>query len=178
MALAGGLSAVLGIIGTAVSAAGTIQAGRAEAARARYQADIARRNKEIALQNAERLRQRSQTLQEDQDIQTRALIGEQIAVQSASGLSLGGKSQLLTRKSARRLGRLDALNIRQAGEVDAYNSEVEAFNFGAQANLLEAEAKNSRTASYLNATSSLIGGARSVLNDFNFNKQRKGLLAT
>lgn len=123
MAFAAPALAVIGTVaaigGAVVSTAATIQANN-------YQAQVAKRNAELMNANAERAVQRSQQEQLQKDQETRALLGEQIAAQSASGLKLGGRSQILTRKSARMLGRLDALNIRTAGDTEAFNYRMMA----------------------------------------------------
>jgi hypothetical protein len=126
MAFAAGIAPILQVIGT-VAAVGSAVVGTAATISANnYQAQIAKRNAELMEINAQRAVQRSQTEQLAQDQQTRALLGEQLAAQSASGLKLGGKSQMLTRKSARMLGRLDAINVRDQGNVEAFNYRMMA----------------------------------------------------
>lgn len=121
LAIPAGLSTLLTIGGTIAGIAGTVISTSAAMQANSYQQQVAARQAAVMEENAQRATYASQVQQQNQDAQTRALIGEQIAAQSASGLSLGGKSQMLTRKTARALGRLDALNVRQAGDVEAYN---------------------------------------------------------
>lgn len=172
MAFTGG---ALATISTIVSVAGSVFGGiqaysNAKAAEqsAKYQAEVQRVNADIARKNAVREVQTSQIQQEDQDRAARGLLGEQIAVQAASGLSLGGRTQIATRRSARELARRDALNIRYAGEIGRYNYMQEALNQEAGATLSDMRAKTeSRNAGFgllsgfLGATGSLIGGATS-----------------
>ena len=59
------------------------------AKRLRLQAAIYQMNAEIATDNAHRAIQRAQVQQEDQDVMTQALLGQQLSEQSASGVSVG-----------------------------------------------------------------------------------------
>src|SRR5690606_10778752 len=133
--IASALSGILGAVGAIVAAQERANAANqqadnelAAARAAEYQRQVAEQNARISTRNAERSIRVAQIEQQDQDAVTRALIGEQISLQGASGLALGGRSQLLTRKSAAALGRKDALNVRYAGEVQKYNYLVEAAN--------------------------------------------------
>lgn len=193
------LSAVASIISGVLGAVGAVVAGmeRANAANqqadnelaaataAQYEANIAKQNAAISEQNAARSVQVSQLQQQEQDDLTRAMVGEQIAAQSASGLSLGGRSQILTRKSARLLGRKDALNVRYAGEIQRYNYQVEAANQLAGAGLKEHEkgsyeksaaysrkaASTAMLAGFLNGAGSLLGS----ISSFSYNPRRSYL---
>jgi hypothetical protein len=110
------IAAGVGVASAAVGAAATISANN-------YQKQVAQRNKALALENARRAETQAQADQLAQDMKTRELLGQQIATQSASGLKLGGRSQMLTRKAARELGRMDALNVRREGDVTRWNYE-------------------------------------------------------
>lgn len=183
------LSAIGGILSAVVGAVGAVVAGqqqaaaleqqaeneRAAARAAEYRQQVIKMNQGIAEKNAARVAEVAQIQQMDQDTQTQAMIGEQIAAQAASGLSLGGRTQMLTRKSAAILGRKDALNIRYAGEMERYNILTEAANLGSEAELTgmeagsyrrSAEATQSRAggamlAGFINAAGSLLGAASS-----------------
>lgn len=146
------------LIGAAISGIGSIMSGMATAAAAQEQARIAEMNAAIMQENSDRAIHRSQIEAQDQDALTLAMIGQQEALQSASGLS--GRSQLLVRKSARELGRKDALNVRQAGEIEAYNYRVEGANQSASANVYRMQASNSMLSGFLGAAQSLIGAAQ------------------
>jgi len=142
----------IGLAGTVISTSAQINASN-------YQAQIARQNQQIMQDNANRAIARSQELQQDQDRKSAYLYGEQVASQSASGLSLGGKSFILSRKSARELGRLDALNVRQAGEIEAHNYLVAANDQGAQATFEQQAQGNDLLSGFINGAGSLVGGA-------------------
>lgn len=107
---------------------------------AKNQADVAQlnintanANARTAQENALRAQQAGQTAAQEQDQQSRALIAEQLGIQSASGLSLNSGSFLRTRKTARTLGRQDAMRAQAAGDAEARNYRIDAYNFATQA---------------------------------------------
>jgi len=152
----------MAVIGAVIGAVSGIASGIMAAQQAQYQAQIAKMNEKIAKENAKRAIDRSQVEQENNDRQTRVLLGEQEAVQAASGLSLTGKTAIRTRRAARAMGRLDALNIRQAGELEAYNYKVDAANFAAAAEAKKMEASHSLLGGFLSGIGSLVSGAGSI----------------
>lgn len=161
-AIIGAVGLGLSAIGTAIGVFGAIQSANATAQSQMYQSQVAERQRQINLMNAQRAADRAKQEQVQTDDQTRALLGEQIAAQSASGLKLGGRSQMLTRKSARQLGRLDALNVIHAGQIEAYNYRVAAEDSAGEARFLRQSASNSALTGWLDAGSTLIGGIRST----------------
>lgn len=155
MAFLSAISAIVGAVGSIMSAVAQAQA-------AEYQAKIADMNAQISRDNATRAIQASQIDQQEQDSQAKALIGEQLASQSASGLELGGKTQVATRNSAKILSRKDALAVRYGGEMDKYNYLVEEANQTASGQLYRMQASSSMLAGFLGATQSLLGAASSI----------------
>src|SRR5882672_6802881 len=93
---------------------------------AQYQGQVAKMNADIAKENAKRAETRAGIEAESNDLQTKTLIGEQTAAQAASGVSVAGESQMLTRRSSRMIGHNDSLNIIQAGQLEAYNYRTQA----------------------------------------------------
>lgn len=148
--------------GIALGFASTLFQGFTAYQSASYQAAVAEMNAEIANENAKRALERSQVEQQDQDAITLAMLGEQQAGQAASGLAFGSRSFRLQRKSAQELGRKDALNIRQAGEIEAYNYRTDAANYQAQAGIAKASGVNSLLGSFLYGAGSLVSGATKV----------------
>lgn len=175
-AAAGGFSfgSLLSGLGTAVSAFGSIASGIAGANAAKYQAQVAEFNAKIATDNARMARERSQEQQMEQDMLTMGQLGEQEAIQSATGL--GGRSQMLTRKAAIQLGRQDALRVIKSGEMDAWNFENQASAARAEASAASARASSSMLGGFLGAASSLVSGASALTNPSKYNPyQRKGV---
>lgn len=150
-----GLSAILTAVGTGISAASALGS-------AIYQKNMADMNARIADDNAKRAIERSQVEQQSQDDMTRGMLGEQEAAMSSSGLSLNSRSSVMTRKAARELGRLDALNIRQAGEIEAYNYKAEAASQRAMGKAALFNGGMNMLSSFIGGTTSMIGGSQST----------------
>ena len=157
-AIPAGISTFLTIAGTAAAVGGAIISTSAALQANKYQQQVASRQAAQMEENARRAGFAAQVQQEDQDRAARALIGEQIAAQSASGLKLGGKSQMLTRKSARELSRLDALNIRQAGDVEVYNYRMMAQDKFDELKFLKQQSGSILLSGFLDAASAGISG--------------------
>jgi hypothetical protein len=153
------MAVALGIIGPLIS-------GVMGFAQASYQAKIADMNADIAKDNAGRAVFRSQVEQQDQDVQTAQMLGTQEAAQSASGISLNSESSRRIRKASRMLGRKDALNVRQAGEIEKYNYLVEAANQTAQGQMAKLGGIGSLLSGFIGAGSSLLGSASSTTSSF------------
>ena len=155
-----------------MAAVGAIVGGVIGMTQASYQAKVANMNASIAEDNAKRALERGDVNAEDSDFQTRALLGEQEVAQAASGVSLSGKSQILTRESARKLGRRDALNIVQDASVEAYNYKTQAANFKAEAAAARISGISGLVGSVFSAAgsipSSLAGGSSSTASPYKY----------
>lgn len=159
----GALAVPLLIASTAVGVVGGIVQTSAAINASNYQASVAQRQAEISQDNAVRAEQAAQVEQQQQDEQTKAALGSILATQGASGLSVSGKSQLLTRKTAATLGRQDALNVRQAGDLAAYNYKQQSLDSSAAAEFAHQQASEDLLAGFLDAGSTILGGATSYL---------------
>jgi hypothetical protein len=118
---------------TAIAIAGTLVTGVMNYTQSMYQAQVAKQNAAIAQENANRAFHKGQIDAEDSGRQTAGLIADQEAIQGGSGLSVTGKSQLRTRRSARSLGRLDAFRLIAAGQEQQYNHLIDKMNFKSEA---------------------------------------------
>lgn len=163
-ALAAGISSAFGGIGGLLSAGGAVVGGISALAAGNYQKQVADMNAKIAKDNAARAEQRGQIVQQETDNRTKAFFGEQEAAQSASGISLNSRSAIATRRTARELGRLDALNVRQAADIESYNYKVDAANQQAQGQLAQSQGVGTLIGSFFKAGGSLVGGSNSVKN--------------
>ena len=163
-ALAAGIGSAFGGAGGLLSAAGTIVSGISALAAGNYQKQVADMNARIAKDNAARALERGQIVQQETDNRTKAFLGQQEAVQSASGISLTSRSAIATRRTARELGRLDALNVRQAADVESYNYQVDAVNQKAQGQMAQQAGVGTLIGSFFKAGGSLVGGSSSTSN--------------
>jgi len=166
------LPTILGVVSTGIALAGVVASTSAAQQQANFQAQVAERNQKVMEDNAVRSQYAAQVQQQESDRVARGLIGEQIAAQSASGLKIGGRSQMLTRKSAKQLARLDALNIRQAGDVEAHNYRIGAEDQAMAAGFARQSASNALTEGFLSGAGTLVGGASSFLKDSGFGKTK------
>lgn len=154
-----------------MAAVGAIASGVTGLMQGMYQAKIAKANAEVAAENAKRATERGAIEAEDNDFQTRALLGEQETQQAASGVTLSGKSQILTRQSARKLGRRDTLNIIQAADIERYNYETQKMNFKAEASAAKLSGISSLIGGVAGAAggmSSMIGSSKSVATPYKY----------
>lgn len=157
--LVGALGAGAGGIGTALQVGGSILGIASAVGAANYQSQVAKNNAIIAERNAQQASVQAQEEQLQNDQQVAAVIGEQEAEQSASGLT--GTSQLRTRRSTARLGRQDSINIRLQGNQDIANNLQQAENFRGEARTARSNAIGAVLGGALDIGSSLIGGSAS-----------------
>lgn len=140
-------------LATVLQGLGALVTGVTTFAAASNNAAIQEMNAEIAEENRQRALNRAQIEQQENDFRVRGMLGEQLAAQAASGVEIGKGSPKYTRIAARELGRLDALNIRQAGELEAYNYATQATNFRANAAGMRSEGVFGLLGGFLNAGS-------------------------
>lgn len=139
---------VLTGLSAGVTALSAIQAGN-------YQAAVAKNNARIAAENAARASTASQkeAMRSDQDY--RALLGEQLAAQGASGFDILGRSQQEARSLTSRVGRRAAMDLVTEGEAEARRSLQESANF-------RSEGKQAKLQGYVTGASALLKGASDI----------------
>jgi hypothetical protein len=120
-----------------------------------YQSAVAKNNARIMEQNAARLSEASQIEAQRSDIDYRAMIGEMMAEQGASGFDILGRSQMSARALTRRTGRKAAQDIRREGETDARNRLQEAANE-------RAAGKQAKRQGYMTAAGALMGAGSDI----------------
>jgi len=145
----GGIGAVVGLVGSAVSAIGTMQQASATAAAAEYRA------KNNALLAEDALKRGAQE-QEAQRRKDAALMSRQRAVMAAGNVSLASGSPLTILADTATLGELDASRI-------ADNAKREEQAYLADAKLANMEADNARTAGAIGAFGTILGGTKDLL---------------
>jgi flagellar motor component MotA len=150
------------IAGTAISAMGQIQAGRAAQSQANYQAAVNRNNAIIAERMATDARKRGVAAVDEHNRKVAALMGRQTAVMGAAGLDLTGGSPLDILGDTAQLGRLDAMTISNNFEREALGHEAQRSNFSAEAELATMKGKSAKTASLFGAAGTIAGGIGSV----------------
>lgn len=149
-------------LGGITKAAGSIFEGQSKASMYNYQAGVANVNKQIALQNAVYSREVGETKAEQSGMKSRAQAGQIKAVQASRGLRLDSGSAVAVQDSQAQIARHEQAVIRSNAARAAYGHEVEALNFGAKAAMASSAAKQSKIGGFINAFSSILGGATSV----------------
>lgn len=156
------LSLVAGGVQTAMGVVSSLGQAAASKKNANYQAAIADRNAEMARRNARMEAERGEAAQVQQQMKSRNTIAAITAAQAANGLDINTGSNLDVRTSAESLARVDALNVKNDSVRKAYNFETEAAGEVAQAGAYRAKGDNDQLAGWVDAGSSLVGGAASV----------------
>lgn len=140
----------------ALAAGAALVKGASDFTAGQYQSKVADMNAKVAAENARRALARSDVEAVENDRQTADLLGEQEALQGASGLSLTGKSFAANRVRTKVLGRRDTLNIKQEGAIENFNYRVQRQNF-------RAESKSANITSYLDLAGSVLSAGSSIL---------------
>lgn len=119
--------AVAGPIGTLVGGIGGMISSE-------YQAKVAEMNKKVARQNARVATETGGIEAQMNDSVAAQQQGEQLAQQAASGVSVGGESQIRTRAMARFYAGADRARTIENARKENHNYKVDAANFQAEAN--------------------------------------------
>ena len=149
-ALPAGLSTATAVAGTAISAAGAYASASAQSASYKAQSAFARRQETMARQKGA---YESSRLREIHDRQLSTMRGQYLS----SGIALEGSAVDVLQDSATEAS-LDEQAIR-------YGAEVNARNYGFQAELAQSNAKRAMTGGIIGASSRMIGGFSDALYD-------------
>lgn len=158
MSIALGASA----LSTGMGVFSAIQQGNAQSKQAKYQAEVARQNQQLAEEQASAERKQGYDNMIAKRQETAKLIGRQRAAMGASGVTVGEGSTLDLMADTAAQGEMDAIDAYNKGLDAAYNTELQAHNFGAQASAYDSQASSSKHAGYLNAASSALGGIADI----------------
>ena len=154
-----GLETIAMVAATGFQVAGQIQQANAASAAAGYNAKVAQQNAEIATQNANYAGAQGEQNVAAAQSESRAKVAAITANQGASGVDVNSGSSVDVRQSEAKLGMLNALNVRSQAVRQAYGFQTESVNDMAQSKLDKMQGKAAKTAGYLNAASSVLGGA-------------------
>lgn len=146
------------IAGTAIGAAGQIQAGNAQAAAAGYQAQVATMNAGFAEKRAADALARGQEEEDRVRREGEQVKGTQIAQMAAAGLDLGFGSPLDVLINTTVGIEMDALRTRRNAQLEAEDFDRQAWNYRADAGMRTAEGKNAKTASKIGAAGTILSG--------------------
>lgn len=162
---AGGLgiaSLALGGAGTILSTIGSIEKGQSAASADRYAGAVAENNAIIARNNATAATQAGDVAVQQQQLKTRAEVGEMKATQGAGNIDVNSGSAVDVRSSAASLGELNALTIRNNAARQAYGYRTEATSFESESQMKDKAASEDETAGWIGGVTSLLSGASSL----------------
>lgn len=163
------------VVGTGIKMYGDIEAGQAEANAANYNATLAGYNAEQATRSAEMSSESGSARAAMQERETRAAFGSERARAGGGGLDPNSGSAADVQASTAELGHLDALTIRTNAAKEAYGYQTQSTNFTNEATLDRAQASQAKTASYIKAAGTLVGGASDASAKYTQYKQNTGL---
>lgn len=168
------VAAAAAVIGGGVGAYGAIESGNAAASAASYQNQVAQNNAIIANQNAQQATAAGEAQVTQSQLKTAATIGAIKTDQAASGLDVNSGSNVDVQSSAKELGELDALTIRNAAARQAYGYQTQSMSDVASGQLLSAQSSQDLTAGMFGAGGSILGGVGSAANDYGKYLQNTG----
>jgi hypothetical protein len=161
-AVAAGASVIGGVVG----AFGSEESAAASSEAATYQSQVAANNATIATQNAQYATAAGEAQVTQSQLKTAATVGAIKTNQAASGLDVNSGSNVDVQSSAKELGELDALTIRNAAARQAYGYQVQSTSDVASGQLLQMQAGQDMTAGMYGVGSSILGGASSAANSY------------
>lgn len=149
-------------VGTAFSILGGLQQAGAQSAMYDYQAAVDRNNAEVARKQAEDARTRGQEEENRLRAKIRSTQADQTVAAAASGVDLGSDVLLDAQADAAYIGELDAMTIRENATNERWKYQVDEQNLLSSANANRASSKNAKTAGWIDAGSTILGGASTI----------------
>jgi hypothetical protein len=164
--VAAAVGAAAAVIGGGVGAYGAIESSQASSEAANYQAQVSANNAKIASQNAEYATAAGEAQVTQSQLKTADVVGAIKTNEAASGLDVNSGSNVDVQSSAKELGELDALTIRNAAARQAYGYQTQSMSDVASGQLQQAQASQDITAGMFGAGSSILGGVSSAANQY------------
>lgn len=147
---------------TAMTVAGTIQAGMAQEQEAKYQAQVAENNAIRATQAADEARIRGEITEQQHRIRVNQAMGQARAVAASRGVLVDQGSALDLTSDIAAVGELDAQMIRRDSTMEQQQLMDRSNQFTAEAGLERDRASFTREATTINAASGILSGSATV----------------
>ena len=161
--LAAGSMAV-GAAGSVIQGLGAKSSADAQSAMFTYQAGVARANQVIADQNSKWETQSGEVEAQQAGLRAEDERSKSTVAAAAGNINVTTGSPVQVGKSITEIGGENQAIVRANAAKRAYGATIEGFEQGAQANIYDAAAKNSKAAGDIAELSSFIGGAGNVAN--------------
>ena len=149
-------------VSTGLGVVSSLQQSKAQQAQAEYQADVARQNQELAEQQASAERKAGYENMIAKRQETARLIGRQRAAAGASGAAVDVGSNLDLQADTASRGEIDAISLYNQGLDRGYNSEIQAWNYGSQAEAYDSQASAAGANGWMSAAGTALGGIASI----------------
>lgn len=159
------ISLVLGGVSTGLGVLSSFQQSAAQRAAAEQEGQIAERNRILADQDRQQAIRTADIEAADKRRENLRHMASLRAAYGASGLELAG-SPLDTLADTSNEMALDERRISYEGQVRGREAAVRMIGYSDQAGAAKMKAESSVTAGYLNAGSSLIGGASNTIDKY------------
>lgn len=154
------------VASTVIGGVGQLQAAGAASASAKYNAQVADMNAKLANRAAKDALERGGLEEQKQRQQTAQLLGQQQAGMAANGVDLTFGSPLDLLVGTAVLGELDALTIRSNAYREERDIRQQGANYRGQAGMYRAEAKGAKTAGWLSAGGTVLGGGAQAYGNY------------
>jgi hypothetical protein len=145
-----------------IGAAGSLVSAQAASGAAKYQAQVDEMNARIEEKRSVDAIERGQQAEQLKRREVSQFQSQQVASMSAAGLDVAFGSPLQQAVDTATLGEMDAMQIRENAEQEAYDFKVGAANYRASAGANRAAAHNAMIGGVFDAAGTLIGGAGSA----------------
>jgi hypothetical protein len=151
--------AVLGLLGTGLSAAGSIGRGIAQAQSASYQAQVAANNATIERQNAVRSAQAASAQTEAAGMKEAAKFADIRAGLAANNVDVNDGSASDVQSSQRQIGALDEATVSSNAALTTYGYQTQAVNEQAQSEADQAQVGSDIVGGVLKGGGAALGNA-------------------
>ena len=154
------------IIGTGLAVKGSIDQGKQAANQAQFQAQVAQNDAIIAGQQRDRAIKTAASNEEDYRRQQSELFGSRNALLGKTGVQRGAGSPLAVSTDFAGESELNALRLRNEGDVNANRLQQSVLNKQSQAGLFATKARNERTNTFTRAGGELFSGIGRTASSF------------
>ena len=167
--MAGGtaVAANMALVGTLVSVAGVVMAGRQASSQAQFQAGVANNNAIVAQQQADRAAQQGRIDEGDFRRQQSDLFASRRALLGGQDIASGSGSPLAVTRDFAGESELNALRVRNQGQVNVNTIQQQVRDQRSQSSLFGQKAKSAATNSAFRAGGQLFSGAGSIAKIYN-----------
>jgi len=162
MAMLAPVAGIAGLVGSGISAVGTIEGGEATANAASYQAQVAQNNAIIAEQNAQYASNAGLTQAAATSLKGAAEGAKVKTAQAANNVDVNTGSAVNVQASERETNVLNSETVLNNAELQAYGYRAAATGYKATAGLETEEAEQAPIGAVIGATGNLLSSASSI----------------